>query len=1078
MFYKKIKISTSAWVRIFIFLGLSAVIGGMLASQLKLKETSITVTLCGGSPQPFDYFSADYTYSQRVSYPGGNMPTSIRFKPSTAKPGMGHRFDFGGKSGEMFLISSIILEKPGYKRYVLDLDRAEEWIKTANQIKTPKMLNHQLLIETTGNDGYLVTTDQLFESFAKPQFNISWKKIFAAAVAELILLLLLLAYPLIVQGIICIVKMITVKEFLITSAVFMLINLILILPAAYFYCRNLPDVFSITLKAKQSFPLEIFYKTPYSQQASRSETYSDSEKYQTLNIQLPNDAERNRIRIDFGSSIQTISVKSISIIRYGLFRCSVDLKHANQVYPIRNHIGFFQTRNRLLKISICERDPYIVPDKNSFASNLHCSFDFLIPVCLELFVLFFCFFLCHFWNRNSWDIKRNMINSLLTAFTVIIFIHVTIPCQTLISNQELFQCSVKELLYAILPSALLEFFILGTCLFVLQKVLFYIPHLILLSLIAYEYLETGVLSIGLPQLNGDISTYGDTARCIWDTTILIVITICPLLFYRFLKKYLHWFALCILILTTASGFDGKGSSQNSSNSNKKIVPSMDRINVVNNVSYSPSNNVMVFILDSVTAEVLQDVFTNHKDIAALYPGFVNYVNNVGMHVQTLVGVPGIMTGKYFENPVELVSYSTSSFGPDSFIKPYLDSNIPVYINLGLTQDSGYTNATAADSVQKGKKRENTYPLKRRAYGMLLWSLEELTCFRMTPYILKKPVLAYIMEHWPRTFSQNITNDKNLFKLLASKKIDPTKKAVLNVHHSNGSHPPFIFKANGEPRIQSDISYSPYYEQTVYIAKLLGNLFARYREMGIYDSATIIVLADHGINVRKNAKEKAKINFAAFPCLMVKPANEKGTLRSSDLPTSHSKVAKLVKILKNRILTQKEIEKILYTEKRLYREGQNDLLNDWLIDQYGKITHSQQRVKVKKQKDLQPLQAGKKYLFRIFDNPDYPDFICEHMSRTSGRGLDIYNNLSNLTIRVEKPDTQYNLTFEIYFFAASNQVFSGRFFFGSHGYYFKPWTTTTISFTSKSDKNGFISLKIDGREANYFLCILSLIVKPI
>lgn len=1061
------------WGKIAILLIGSSLIGGLLLVQTGIREYAITVTLCGGSAQSLDYFSDDYNYRKSISYPGGNSCTTIRIRLDPEKVKMGHRFDFGGKAGETFLISSIILEKPGYKHYVLDLDRAKEWIKHTQQLKEVQMLDHRLLVETIGNDGFLVTRDNLFQQYATPQFHFSGKSLGCAAVAEFLLIILLLMSSWLCKGIQSLKNSRSSRKVLLIITIFIGINFFVIFPAIFFFCHAIPDVFSIELKASNAFTLQLFYRVPYSENKSIQTSYSAEDKFQLLRLHLPKDSKRNSIRIDFDKFCQTIFVKDISILRYGIFRYSLNLRNASKVYPILHDIDKLKYRDGLLEISTDGGDPYMIPSKKAFQSNLHWTFSgfHLFFVCLELAVLFLSCIVHRCWQKNSWDIKRNIINSFSVAFVTSGFIFVIIPCQTLIAYQEDFQSSVPKLLISVFPIFVMAFFLLTGFLVVCRRIFAYVPHLLLLGFIFYEYLETGILSQGLPPLNGDISSYGVLNRCIWDTAILVVLLAVPVIFYRGLKKYIPWIALSILILASSACFEIKKSTLHPNKSSMAIPNNVPRHIVIESVRYAPKNNIMIFILDSVSIEVFHDVITRNKDIAKLFSGFVCYLNNLGMHIQTIVGVPGIMTGKYFENSAELPSYAASCFGSDSLIKPYLDSNIPIYINLGLSQNSGYTNAVDY-TVNKKVSRDNTSPMKRRIPGMLVWSLGELSLFRQTPYICKRSVLSYIMENWPlMSFAQDVSNDKYLFERLASKQIDPTKKTVLNIHHSFGSHDPFIYTANGERRTHASRTYSAYYEQTCYIAKLLGNLFEKYREMGIYDSATIIVLADHGLHVVKTPKKN--IPPRAFPFLMVKSADCKKTLCLSNLPTSHSKVSQLVKALKDETLSREQIEKILYTEKRFYREGKDDLLADWWMDPAGKVTYTEHRPQMKKRQDLSPLQDGKKYLFQLYNNPNYPDFLCQNMRRTGGSGLDITNKKSDMIFRVRKPDTLYKLELSCYSYSAPNRKFTGEFFFNGHKFKFKPFASVTISFPIKSDKDGFIELNIMALNVNYSLSLQSL-----
>ena len=205
-------------------------------------------------------------------------------------------------------------------------------------------------------------------------------------------------------------------------------------------------------------------------------------------------------------------------------------------------------------------------------------------------------------------------------------------------------------------------------------------------------------------------------------------------------------------------------------------------------------------------------------------------------------------------------------------------------------------------------------------------------------------------------------------------------------------------------------------------------------------------------------------------LLIKPSCSAEPFKESKIPTSHSKIADLVKKLEKQTLSQKEIEQILYQEKRLYRIIENNRLYDWFVFKDQSFELVKRDEEPEKPENLKPMQLGKTYLFRSFDNKNYPDFIVKNGVRTSGMGLDYFNNNGSLqiTFKVPEPDTEYEISLEI---LASNITFTDstlNFSFGENSITasdtFKIGVNKTIVIKgAKSDSKGILTITVDNPE---------------
>ena len=1019
--------SGSPKVRLLLFLIFSVAVLGALVWRLKNDETAVVVTLCGGKAQYFDYFSSDFRYSQKSRYPGGSSFSSIRFKPDERKAQLGHRFDFGGIPGEKFLVSSIVLKTPGFCRYVLDLKKADQWIKRSNQLKKPVLLDHKLLIETTGSDGYLVTKDNLFEHYAQKKLDLSGKEIAYAACIEVFLFVFLLLFPWLVKGVISFGKKLLTRAFLIQSGVFAAVNLVVIFPAVYFFCRNSPDVFSITLKAENSFTLEIFYKKPYSARFSRQSFYTAVDKFRTLNIPLPKDAEKTRIRLDFGWLSQAISVKSISVIHHGLFSRSVDLEHASEIYTSRNHIDRFSYQEGLLNMSTCGTDPYIVPD----------------PVKYSAFESFGIRFGALFWTIAGAEIllllvlsrtvrrlilkispvrpanKENLLLALSVAGAFAFIMTFSLPLQTFKAAEEVIMFKINillDLLYYLIPAV---FFGAAAILFLLNKRYGAVFSFLLAAVTFMFAVECGPLSFGLPELNGDFDAYHNVPRMVVHAVIWCVFCIFPLLIQKQLRRWLPLIMLVACILNGAALADSLMKPAVNTRKTPLIVPS-DRLMPIDEtleyVRLSEKDNVIMICLDGVSAEVVHAVFEKYPALKKRFTGFISFTNNIGMGPVTMYTVPGFFTGEYVSHET-LYTYPRTIYSPDSIVKHFMDKNYALFLRVGLSMFS-YVDP---DGKLKAKKYDLSAPFDD---SLLPWLYGEFFLFKISPFFCKGPLMKYLFyKVWPeRKIRKNnrkatlsfLRKDDVIYDSLAKAPIVSSKYAgTFQYHHFHGGHQPFNFDENGKAVNRSHIPWQKDWEGylsrvTLEIRRVAG-YFDTLKKRGLYDRSTIIVLADHGIETAK--KQPGKRNRMK-PFLMVKPLNAFQPFREDSSPVSTGKVAGFLKSDLSSISPEKVIRHFTTHDRHFIWPVQDGNLMKFTLSDDGSV-YSKQILRKKKRK-LNPILLSCSYLL----NPEsvgniLPDLDCK-MFKLATQGFYIdHNDEAQLKFVVKDGTKSYSVRISSY-----------------------------------------------------------------
>ena len=497
----------------------------------------------------------------------------------------------------------------------------------------------------------------------------------------------------------------------------------------------------------------------------------------------------------------------------------------------------------------------------------------------------------------------------IVAAALAVFLALVVPLQSYLGNSELYPVSLLRLLVE-----------LGLLAAVLSAVLFAVSRLLgrflgdglscfLTAVIVCVYLETGLLSFGLPEINGAFMPELDSiARGVADVVVWVVVIAGFLALTRKIACWLPHVSMAVLVLGVASLFDVRreGGEDVASESTTDFLAAGERVNqmtVVANVRYSPVRNVLVFILDSMPCTLTTEVVSSDERLRAKFPGFVAYPGNVGMHDSTKFGVPGLMTGRYYyAAEMTKAEYPLTMYGEESFLGTFCKAGWNVAFSPDLLP-FGFTTLPIATRVSFDDRRTRDWlAILRRSKEVPYLCLFDLVAFRVAPFFFKGPIAYAKIRHAVRGrhADGDFWSESRMYPTLAAAPSNDDRKPFLGVFHSWGAHPPWAVD-----------------QRTTIVAKLeeLGKLMETYRARGLYDNSMIVVTADHG---NDEAPPPRGYPPSASALLWVKPEGAREPFVVSAAKTTHAKIAALAKAACARKLTVEEIEHLLVAERRLFR----------------------------------------------------------------------------------------------------------------------------------------------------------------
>ena len=605
---------------------------------------------------------------------------------------------------------------------------------------------------------------------------------------------------------------------------------------------------------------------------------------------------------------------------------------------------------------------------------------------------------------------NRVLDSVLCAMAVALYFALILPLQSYLANAESFSYGLKPLICECVIVGLILLTLVSVVNYLCSTMVGRVAHLAFLVAIMLAMLESGPLAIGLPELNGEFEGYRSVGRAVLDYSVLAVALVLPWIFYRRIAPYIAWISVAIIVYSFATIFDVKRNEQTEVEgaSPPWLVP---RDVVVNSAEFSAEDNVIVLILDATSQFVVQDIFKD-QTLAVRYEGFVNYVNNVGMHWNTSVGIPGLMTGKYYENAIELPRYGKTSYGKDSFAYAYLEKDVPVYVNVGPGR-MGCCNRLESEKAEL--VRDDCLVLNRPMFGQFALSIVQLCEFRLLPYNFKEGFLQrFIKKQIVASDAKvNWNFESNLYPVLGAKGVSMSLKRTLNVHHTESGHPPIVYDENGKSVVCERAGYAEYRGQCKNAFRCAAELFDIWKTNGVYDASTIIMAADHSASASFNTPgvDLHGADPHAFPFLMVKPKGARSAYSESDMPTSHCRIAEVVRTLLDRPLNRSDIESFLVQTNRLVRLAQNGSIVEWVVYPNRKVKKTVRPDREPDVKDLVPLKTDVEYSFRIDSGSGvYPEFVVENGNRNVTTGLAVYRNPMRFRFRIADPSLTYRLAF--------------------------------------------------------------------
>ena len=281
-----------------------------------------------------------------------------------------------------------------------------------------------------------------------------------------------------------------------------------------------------------------------------------------------------------------------------------------------------------------------------------------------------------------------------------------------------------------------------------------------------------------------------------------------------------------------------------------------------------SDNILIFILDTMDEEYYQTFISTHPEYTEQLEGFVHYDNAASAGCRTIIGLPAMFTGTPFTRGELYSEYLHRVWSEPNAFSVLNDAGYKVSVYSETLLFSSDT-TEYIDNFHDGRGEVSSYPA-------FIGKIYKMDLYRFAPHLLKKYFWYYTGDfdeiRDQKEYRPYKLDDIKFYSVFEENgfRTGSTVKKAVQVYHLSGAHSPFKMDEQGK-RNKDATRETQVAGSFAGISKMLQDL----KEKGVYDDATIIITADHG--------DKKAGEYSMF---LLKRAGSNEAYSTSSAPVSH------------------------------------------------------------------------------------------------------------------------------------------------------------------------------------------------
>lgn len=483
--------------------------------------------------------------------------------------------------------------------------------------------------------------------------------------------------------------------------------------------------------------------------------------------------------------------------------------------------------------------------------------------------------------------KKALISRLIPSAFVNLFFAFTLfffsPLEIFMGNANEFVFSLGQIWWILLLTSIAAAAVLTAVALALPKTLSLLWNALWFSIGFSCYIQSMFLNGNMGSLTGDEDVYSSATIYvnlgIW-AFIIIAFVAAPLILKKFGKLDIFKKGVCFV---AAALFAMQLTAFTTSSISMDSPAQLFYLSSEGQFELSNKKNTVIFIVDTCDGAYVDDIKRDNPEFLEGFDGFINYPDAVATHSRTYPALPYLLTGEicHFDKPYETFideAHANSS---------YLSDIDKTDCHIGLYTDNQYVGKSSEQYVDNTADYNENVKISFK--GVVYW-MGRMSLYRNAPYRFKS-----IFTYTDQQLNNNCaimpngcyaSEDIELYKDLVSKKLDTTDSydKALRLYHLWGPHAGADFDRN-----MNYVKNVDPYEALLGDFTLIREYIDQMKEQGIYDDATIIITADHGLSGGTSDEKPLQIDSPVRTLMMVKPAGTKGQVGMTDYeaPVCHA-----------------------------------------------------------------------------------------------------------------------------------------------------------------------------------------------
>lgn len=314
------------------------------------------------------------------------------------------------------------------------------------------------------------------------------------------------------------------------------------------------------------------------------------------------------------------------------------------------------------------------------------------------------------------------------------------------------------------------------------------------------------------------------------------------------------------------------------------------------------NNVIVFVLDWFDEQILE--WIQEEDPVFLEPlkDFTNYSNTTSCYSYTAMSIPYMFSGLKYQDEDTLEEWYAKAYADKSFL---WEVNRLGY-DIGIYTSFEYMDKSVQDIIINYSNEVE----RRCRLGDSVLLMQKCSRYKNMPFAFKGRYAYATEEIGALSVEGNkfMTNkDVWIYNDLVKKKLQVVDRDGCNGSfrflHLRGAHPPISMNENFEDLDgKVELTHENWVSQAKGSIGIVYEYMEQMKQLGVYESATIMITADHGQNHYLDNEDGVPLGFedhTSSPIMLVKQsgANGEGSMTESKAPTSHAELgASIIKAM--------------------------------------------------------------------------------------------------------------------------------------------------------------------------------------